>query len=673
MADSFQEYVFKKVFDSSASEYEKTFANPPKENSRAYREHAESLAKIAEEEAKQTNILKNLVDQITGRAGRVNSGVREVFSPTPGTRGWDEYRQKRSPIPNVGSGSAEPNVSQRGTPVGAQKGTPDGPHQHHKQGVRGLWKDTKGIFGSEGEISTVPDMLRRGATVYKSALMGRYGTGGQAIAGALTLGGASSALAGFQGNIERLYQRQIGGDINQALSYGLDGHQGAGSILPGLVNRFLEPFGMLGMNVPFIGSDAQKFAFSDRIDSFKAALNPFDSLSLADDKNIKSMVRGRGYRVGSQQADDVINTLRDLKRKGFEPGQAIEYIDLFTKKFGQRAQDAGRELDTFRDKAQIAGKSLEEYTSQVTQVAQNLLMKGVSPTNANLQAQVAASFPGMDASQFNSITGTVTPDLLMRAMSQNPELFKNPMSMAAFLQNPQMMLGEDLGMYAVDIVEDAMNRARTMAGPDASDEEVATMAKAISPQLKDLDVYNILKIHKGGREKVKAAQTFGRAVDEATTAQTLLDELKSQREIPLAWMGDPNSPKGRRAKQLELDIKKAEEDLQPFYDEMWSSIDKGYDLTKDQDAEIKEMIDAKADPMEIQNAVNEFLRINSGEMQEVKLTIDSSPKLKEFFEFVQDKKVRYTNMRTNDERNAANLREDATTRARARMKGVFGG
>lgn len=499
---------------------------------------------------------------------------------------------------------------------------------------------------------------------------------------------ASEALPYALGGVERAYNQYIGNDVAYGQQAGFAGEQGVGAFGSGLLNRGIGTANLLtglagavpglsgissALKLPFAGSDAAQFGAERRLEAFKAGFNPFDSLSINQAEGIQREVLNRGYRVGSDQEEDVIKGLYRLRNTtGMDSGQALDFMDIYVKRFNFSVDDVVEQLETFAEAAQAAGKSVDEFTKEVAAVSLNLTESGVDPITSQNLAQGFASVPGVSGEALNGAVNAQNPFLLMQALQRDPNLFSNPAKAALYLNNPAAALGDAAGGDLVSMVRQSMGLISQMypGAEDLSLDERAALLKGLNiPGLDGLSARQIADLYEDG-DNVTAA------VDRSAALAPLNEAFND-----LGVDDKSNAPvlnfdfQGAHAAN---NAKKGGPQLDALYANYRKSIFSEKDLTSEQRQRIGEMIDNREDPNKIQEEVNRFLKTSRGDQRDGdesrRLLIEASPELKKFFQFHDNSNnnaLSGAQARTAGERNAGDP-SDSTVWG-SKYGGYFGG
>jgi hypothetical protein len=483
------------------------------------------------------------------------------------------------------------------------------------------------------------------------------GTAGRMVAGgALGVGGlfaASQALPYALEGVERVYNDFAGGDIAYGQAAGLRGNQGASAFGTGIVNRAIEPINLIGgafgmPNIPFIGSPAAQFGSERRLEAFRAGFNPFDALSIREAEGIQREVLNRGYRAGSQQEEDIISGLYRLKNTtGADPGQALDYIDVMSKKFNISVEDVISDLENFAEASQAAGKSVDEFTKEVSNNTMRMTEMGVDARTASNLSQAFASVQGVPGEAVAGVANAQNPFFTMMAMQTNPEIFQDPAKLALFMQDPTLAMGGDTAGGVAGTIRQQMDMI-TQIYPSAADmtlEQRAALLKQFNiPGLENLSARQIADLYENGGD-----------IESNMARQTAYDPLQKAYQAfqaPSAFDFNPESRELREKQGVELD---------KLYDAYMKTVYAENDLTDEQRNEIRDMVEKRANPADIQAQVDRYLGVSRGEQGDAKedasnrLLIEASPELQKFFRFVeQEGNANYnsgTQARTSADRN----------------------
>jgi hypothetical protein len=468
---------------------------------------------------------------------------------------------------------------------------------------------------------------------------------GRGTAGALTgagvgLGGlfaASQAIPYALEGVQRVYNEFAGNDIQYGQQAGMAGNQGLGGFTAGIGNRLIEPFNLLGGLVglpqlgPF-GSQAAQFGSQRRLDAFRAGFNPFDALSIREAEGIQREVLNRGYRAGSRQEEDVIQGLYRLRNTtGGDSGQALDYMDIFVKRFNFQVDDVIQDLEGFAEAAQAAGKSVDEFTKEVSANALKMTEAGVDPRTAANLARSYAGIPGVPGEAIAATASAQNPFFVMNAMRTNPEIFNDPARMALFMQDPHLAMGGDAAGGITGTVRSQMDMI-TQIYPSAADmtlEQRAALLKQFNiPGLEGLSARQIADIYENGSD-IERSYKRSEALD---PLQEAFNNIKHPNS-PEASLFDFN-PERRTARD------QARGQLDELYADYMRTVTAESDLTKDQRSEIRAMIERRENPADIQAQVDRFLAASRGdtsdeEAEQQRVLVEASPELRKFFRFLE--------------------------------------
>jgi hypothetical protein len=470
----------------------------------------------------------------------------------------------------------------------------------------------------------------------------KWGTRGAAVVGA-----AQAVPFALQG-IERFYGNSVGQDIAYGQAAGLAGTQGGGAAASGLINRFaIEPINFLASalpgnaGIPFLGSPAAQFGAERRLEAFKAGFNPFDALSINEAQSVQREVQSRGYRAGSPQENKVIDSLFKLKNTtGMDPGQALDYIDIFVKKLGVGTDEIEKDLETFAESARAAGKSVNEYTKEVSAVAKSLVNSGVSSGNARAISQASAGIQGVSGEAVAGLANSQNPFFLQQALQNLQSKGSiSPGDIALLMSNPAAALGTGEGgttETSVNSLKSAIDLMRKQF-PDQSLENIAAIVQKQFPipGMENMSPMDIVKIYEQGE---------GLITDEARekNLQELSKAYDDTPRIPNALAGFQNYDPKVRAKRAEKGAM-----LDELYGRYKDSVNQSYankELTQEQLKEIQDRIKRREDPRAIDEDLKRMIGENRGEAADKKATaqvmLDASPLLKKYFTLIEQKDSR---------------------------------
>lgn len=374
--------------------------------------------------------------------------------------------------------------------------------------------------------------------------------GGLGILGAVGLSrGLPIAAQQIEQQLTGTYDQLAGGDIAAGQSAGYGGSQSWTAMGPGLLNRASAPFravgGMLGLGtIPFLGSEAQQFGARRRYEAFQAGFNPFDALSTREALGISEDVINRGYRPGSLQESQVRGSLNRLKNiRGGDPAAMLDYMDVFVKRLGESVETITSDLENFGVMAQAAGKSVEQFTKEVTAVANEFVSGGMNSTSARALAQTYSSFRNIPGEELAGLTKGQGQNAIgmMAILRNNPQIMNDPFALMAVMENPALAaeLGGSPAQNMVDMVRDTVNMYRQLAGPDTP---LAFIAQRAAADL-GMDVEKIMALYEGGGELIATE----RSNEAFANIGTAFDAARAARKEALGGRPDPNAILGEKA------------------------------------------------------------------------------------------------------------------------------
>lgn len=444
-----------------------------------------------------------------------------------------------------------------------------------------------------------------------AGLIGRgLAWGGLGLVGAVGLSrGLPIAAQQIEAQLTGTYNQLAGNDITTGQSAGFSGRQGFGfnSMVGGLGNRVLAPIRTLaalgGLPVPgFFGSEAQQYGARRRFEAFQAGFNPFDALSVREAQGIAEDVVNRGYRPNSLQEAQVRGRVNRLKNtRGGDPSAMLDYIDVFVKRLGESIDTISQDLEDFGALAQAAGKSVDQFTKEVTAVANELVSQGMNATSARALSKTYSSFRNIPGEELAGLTQGMGKNAIgmMAILRNNPQIMNDPFTLMGVMENPALAaeVGGSPARNMVDMVRDTFNMYRQIAGPDTP---MAFIAQRVASDL-GMDPAKVLQLYEGGGDLIateRANQAFA-------NIGTAFDAAKAARRKALGGRIDPNEVLGtdQARRQTLIQSGTGGKAIRQAYDEWLNSLSMQSGITSTDIASYRSRLMAGEDYNKIQREV----------------------------------------------------------------------
>lgn len=502
------------------------------------------------------------------------------------------------------------------------------------EGLKQMAKDFKGIVvGEDGKINTNPaSIIRESSGLLRSGIKGNYGVIARGLGAHAAVAASTSpaALRAYQRAAEGMYMGVAGGDIAAMQRYGFRGEQGAGSFLRGIANDFLgtETLGYLtGVNLGF-GNEAQREAQGDRIDTFRAAFNPFDALSMEDDSTIKGLVRGAGFRMGSDEEKEVIRSMRRLHEKGFRPEEIFPYIELFVKKMDTSMDEVANTIELFQERAMNAGKSLDDYIKSVTTTAQNLMRQGLDSQTAQARAATAATFKNVSGEQYGGLASQMDTFTFEWMMQNHPDVMQDPNAMLQFQINPDLFM-QERGINADEAKHGQVQRAVEMARqffPGWSEEMLYSQAAKYLGG--GMDPAAVKELYELGPEGIKRKSEIADLEQTLATSEAAIKEAEdAQKGTDFLFERDDEGNIVSVRDKYQANIDAAKEEQRAILEQYRDALEAQGELDPDEMEKINQMIAEGKDPTTIMERANRALAEATEGESKVKISVDAHPRL----------------------------------------------
>lgn len=355
------------------------------------------------------------------------------------------------------------------------------------------------------------------------------GEGGLAsLAGVLSPTGGrnlyNAASYAMQSSVDRRVTNPV--ELGMAAGYQGPGYEGvagmAGSpfgsyfsglfAAPSLLFSGGENPGMIGGLYGAGMSQAQSEGWKTQYRAFTRSLNPFDMLSYGRAMEINQAVASKGFRNLGEQVT-VEESLTDLVMKtGIEAGAALDLLDISIKRLKMDAKESADMLKEFGPLAKAAGKSVSDYTQEVTQVTSKMNALGARGPSAIQASQMYAGFTGLDASNVQSflggqnMTGLLAAGIMGGGVGQQ---FRNPKDMLKLAMGfyPGMGDGQGADEAAIAQIESMRNLVDQMAERTGGDKDMAMFMVA---NMTGQDPYMIQQIYKEGPKVIRQGKAMSK-------------------------------------------------------------------------------------------------------------------------------------------------------------------
>lgn len=281
---------------------------------------------------------------------------------------------------------------------------------------------------------------------------------------------------------------------------------------PSLLFSGGENPGMIGSNFGAGMSQAQSEGWKTQYRAFTRSLNPFDMLSYGRAMEINQAVASKGFRNLGEQVT-VEESLTDLVMKtGIEAGAALDLLDISIKRLKMDAKESADMLKEFGPLAKAAGKSVSDYTQEVTQVTSKMNALGARGPSAIQASQMYAGFTGLDASNVQAflggqnMTGLLAAGIMGGGVGQQ---FRNPKDMLKLAMGfyPGMQGGQGADEAAIAQIQSMRNLVDQMAERTGGDKDMAMFMVA---NMTGQDPYMIQQIYKEGPKVIRQGKAVSK-------------------------------------------------------------------------------------------------------------------------------------------------------------------
>lgn len=281
---------------------------------------------------------------------------------------------------------------------------------------------------------------------------------------------------------------------------------------PSLLFSGGENPGMIGGLYGAGMSQAQSEGWKTQYRAFTRSLNPFDMLSYGRAMEINQAVASKGFRNLGEQVT-VEESLTDLVMKtGIEAGAALDLLDISIKRLKMDAKESADMLKEFGPLAKAAGKSVSDYTQEVTQVTSKMNALGARGPSAIQASQMYAGFTGLDASNVQSflggqnMTGLLAAGIMGGGVGQQ---FRNPKDMLKLAMGfyPGMGDGQGADEAAIAQIQSMRKLVDDMATRTGGDKDMAMFMVA---NMTGQDPYMIQQIYKEGPKVIRQGKAISK-------------------------------------------------------------------------------------------------------------------------------------------------------------------